>query len=95
MLWRITKKALKTAVRNSLFTEEMLATYLTEIESLFNGRPLIPISDDMNDMEALTPYHFLLGRIYQNYNISILQDNVISFRTKWKFTQDMLPVFSK
>ena len=50
---KITKKALKTVVRDSLFTEEMLATYLSEIESLINGRPLIPISDDVNDMGSL------------------------------------------
>ena len=30
---KITKKVLKTVVRDSLFTEEMLAIYLTEIES--------------------------------------------------------------
>ena len=40
---KITKKALKTVVRDSLFTEEMLATYLTETESLINERPLISL----------------------------------------------------
>ena len=60
---KITKKAVKTVVRDSLFAEEMLATYLTEIESLINGRRLMPISDDVNDMDALTPNHVLLGRI--------------------------------
>ena len=40
---KITKKALKTVVRDSLFTEEMLATYLTEAESLINERPLISL----------------------------------------------------
>ena len=92
---KITKKALKTVVRNSLFTEEMLATYLAEIESFINGRPLIPISDDVNDIEALTPNHFLLGRSNPNVNISISQDNVSTFGTKWKFIQGMLSIFSK
>ena len=92
---KITKKVLKTVVRDSLFTEEILATYLTKIESVINGRALIPISDDVNDMEALTPNHFLLGRSNPNVNISISQNNVSNFRTKWKFIQDMLSVFWK
>ena len=40
----------------------MLAKYLTEIEYLINGRPLILINEDVNDVEALTPNHFLFGR---------------------------------
>ena len=73
----------------------MLATYLTEIESLINGRPLIPVSDDVKVMEALTPNYFLLGGSNLNVNISISQDNVRNFRTKWKSIQDMLSVFWK
>ena len=46
----------------------MLATYLTEIESLINGRPLVPINEDMNDMENRTRNHFLLGRNNPNVN---------------------------
>ena len=73
----------------------MLATYLTEIESLINGRPLIPISDDVNDMDALTPNHSLLGRSNPKVNIPISQDNISNFRMKCKFIQDMLSVFWK
>lgn len=90
---RITKKALKTVVRDSLFTEVMLLTYLTEIEPIINGRPLAPISDGVNDIKTFTPNHFLLGRSNANVNISIPQDNVCIFRTKWKFMQDMLSAF--
>ena len=82
---KITKKALKTVVRDSLSAEEMLAIYLTEIESLINGRPLIPISDDVNDMDSLIPNHYLLGKNNPNVNISIPQDNVSNSRTKWKY----------
>ena len=91
----ITKKALKTVVRDSLFTEEMLVTYLIEMESLINRRPLVPISGNVNDIEALAPNHFLLGRSNPNVNISIPQDNVSNFRVKWKFINDMLSVFWK
>ena len=39
---KITKKHLNTITRNHLFNEETLHTYLTEIESIINGRSLTP-----------------------------------------------------
>ena len=92
---KITKKALKTVVQDTLFTVEMLARYLTEIKSLINGGPLIPFSDCVSNNEALTPNHFLLCRSNQNVYILIPQDNVSNFCTKWKFIQDTLSVFWK
>ena len=67
---KITKKALKTVVSDLLFIEEVLAMYYTEIESLINERSLIPISDDVSDMEALTRNCFVLGRSNPSVNIS-------------------------
>ena len=31
------------------------------VEQTLNVRPLTPVSSDVNDLEALTPNHFLLG----------------------------------
>ena len=44
---KITKKHLNTITRNHLFNEETLYTYLTEIESIINGRPLTLLSDEI------------------------------------------------
>ena len=63
--------------------------------NLASGRPLITISDDVNDMQALTPNNFLLGRSNLNVHIPILQENISNFFTKWKFIQHMLLVFWK
>ena len=63
---KITRKHLNTITRNHLFNEETMQTYLTEIESLINGRPLTPFSDEINDFEALTPNHFLAGTANSN-----------------------------
>ena len=37
-----------------------LDTVFCKVESITNGRPLTWISDDPNDLEALTPNHLLL-----------------------------------
>ena len=37
---KVTKKALKLTVKDRLFTEEALSTFLLEVESIINSRPL-------------------------------------------------------
>ena len=59
---KLTKKALKTTVNGRLFTEEVLSTFLTEVESIINSRSLTPASDDIDDLEPITPNHLLFGR---------------------------------
>ena len=42
-------------------TDEVLSTTLCLVEQALNARPLTPVTDDPEDLEALTPNHFLLG----------------------------------
>ena len=58
------KRALRAISTDRIFTDETLQTYLCEVESILNKRPLTPISDDIHDFEAITPNHLLIG--YQN-----------------------------
>ena len=43
-----------------MFAVEALPTFLTEVESIINSRPLTVTSDDINDLELITPYHLLI-----------------------------------
>ena len=59
---KLTKRRLKAITWDRLFKEEALSTYLTEVEAVLNNRHLTSISDDVTDLEPLTPNHFLIGR---------------------------------
>ena len=91
---KITKKYLNTITRNHLFNEETLHTYFTEIESIINGRPLTPLSDDINDFEALKPNHFLSGTTNPNLLICpVKKPGGIANKRKWKAVQVALGSF--
>ena len=59
---KLAKKCLKAITTVRQFTEEALHTYLIEVESILNSHPITHQSDDINDLEPLTPNHFLIGR---------------------------------
>lgn len=55
------KHHLKRIMGEHVFTFEEVYTLLTEIECVWNSRPLSPLSNDPNDLNPLTPNHFLMG----------------------------------
>jgi hypothetical protein len=52
---------IKRVVGETVLTYDELYTLLTRIEACLNSRPLVPMSNDPNDLTAITPGHFLIG----------------------------------
>ena len=84
---KLTKRALKTFVKDRLFTDEALSTFLTEVENSINSRPLTTASDDIDDLEPITPNHLLLGRPSPNYQTCVTNTEDINLRKRWRAVQ--------
>jgi len=59
---RSIKHHLRRVIGNQIFTHEEFCTVATRIEAILNSRPLTPTSADPNEIDCLTPGHFLTGR---------------------------------
>jgi transposase InsO family protein len=57
---RSVRKILKALLLEQIVSDETLLTLLAEVERILNDRPLTPVSDSTQDMEALTPNMILL-----------------------------------
>ena len=68
-------------------TDAQLATLTTEIESILNNRRLTHISDNVNDLEALTPNHILLG-LHRNWeSVHGVDEGDTTSRKHWRQVQ--------
>ncbi|XP_055622277.1 uncharacterized protein LOC129765865 [Toxorhynchites rutilus septentrionalis] len=56
------KRHLKIITGNAKLTFEEFSTLLADIETILNSRPISPASSDPNDLQPLTPTHFIIGR---------------------------------
>ena len=53
---------MESILGNRSLTDEVLTTTMCLVQQILNARPITPASDDPQDLEALTPNHFFLGR---------------------------------
>ena len=84
-LWERAIKSTKThmtrILQEAYLTYEEFYTVLVQIEACLNSRPISPLSEDPNDMTALTPGHFLIGRsitLLPEHDLLHLKENRLS-----------------
>ena len=69
------------------FTEEVLSTTTCLVEQTLNARPLTAVSDDPEDLTALTPNHFLLGRENASANFMPSSERYHNLRNSFETNQ--------
>ncbi|GFW72380.1 integrase catalytic domain-containing protein [Trichonephila clavipes] len=89
-LWEAGVKSFKhhlyRTLVNSKITFEEFETIIIQIEGILNSRPLVPLSDNINEYEVLTPGHFIIGQpisAIPEPAILDISDNILS---RWQYT---------
>ncbi len=79
-----TKTHLRRILRDVKLTYEEFSTLLTQIEACLNSRPLVPLPNDDDGIEALTPGHFLIGKPLAAFPETTPTDRLAYLRTDEK-----------
>ena len=95
--WERLIKSAKTALRgilnNRSVTEDVLVTAIVGAEALLNSRPLTHVSVNPNDLEAITPNHFLLLRAHSGCNLDYPPGAKVSSRRRYEQAQELITHF--
>ena len=83
---RTVRKVLFSLMNQQTLSDESLYTLLCEVESIINSRPVTKVSDDVNDLEALTPNHLLTLRSANQLPPVVTRDTDICARRRWRNT---------
>ena len=93
-LWEAGVKAFKHHFRrvaaNARLTFEELTTLSVQIECCLNSRPISPMSDDPNEMQPLTPAHFLTGTSMLSISEPDLQEINSNRLSRWQHVTQMV-----
>ncbi|XP_029166192.1 uncharacterized protein LOC114936993 [Nylanderia fulva] len=84
-----TKFHLRRVIGETTLTFEELSTLLAQIEACLNSRPLQTLSDDPEDVSALTPGHFLVGAPLLAVPEPSLTGQTVSTLSRWRHLQQM------
>lgn len=90
---RTIRKVLNSIVKQQTIDEEGLQTLLCEVEAIINSRPITRVSNDPNDLEALTPNHLLLMKAITPLPPGIFDRDDVYSRRRWRQIQYLADLF--
>lgn len=98
-IWEAAVKSMKYHLRRIVgsahLTFKEIATVLCQIQGALNSRPICSLTDDVEDVNYLTPGHFLMGTSPATLPEESLLDINENRLTKWQRTQRMYQQFWK
>ena len=81
--------------QNIRMNDEALQTLFCEVEAIINSRPITALSDDPNDLEALTPNHLLMLQPKQAPPPGLFEKDDNYARRRWRHIQYLADTFWK
>ena len=87
------KSCLKKYMNDAKFTLEEFNTLLIQIEGALNSRPIAVLSENPDDLDPLTPGHFLIGAPLRALPELNLENQKISLRARWAHLQTTYSYF--
>lgn len=90
---RTVRKVMTALLNQQTLDDEGLCTLMCEVESIINSRPLTKVSDDPDDLEALTPNHLLLLRSGSQLPPGVFRKEDLYTRRRWRQVQYLSDVF--
>lgn len=97
--WETEIRSLKQALRVTLdaqsVTEEVLRTFLIEIEGILNSKPLGYTSSDISDPDPVTPNSLLMGRPDSSPPQVVYPASEMLSRRRWRHSQLLADHFWK
>ncbi|XP_029679590.1 uncharacterized protein LOC115245421 [Formica exsecta] len=95
--WEAAVKSVKHHLRRTIgetaLTYKKLTTLLVQIEAILNSRPLCPLSDDPEDLAALTPGHFIIGAAPTTIPEPSLSSVPLTRVSRWQLIQQQFQHF--
>jgi transposase InsO family protein len=101
-LWEAAVKSMKLHLKKviglSVLTFEEFRTLLCDIEAIMNSRPLVPVSDDPNDLQALTPNMIVTAKTFRPHPLGVPKkmkssDIRIHPHDRWVYVQSLVATF--
>ncbi|GFY13539.1 integrase catalytic domain-containing protein [Trichonephila clavipes] len=87
------KRILLRVAKSAIMNFEELTTLMAQIEAVLNSRPLSPLSLDPNDLNPLTPGHFLTNCAISSFPEPYTASDSLSYHSRWKLIQSLRDKF--